>query len=92
MRQLTLFELSDAALDAAKNLIRVYVKRGDTLESLHRSYLGSTSPDGMDAQIGGDMNQVRYTNNQLLVKRDVNGKVVDRVFTVKEIYDLVSAE
>lgn len=99
MEQLTLFSVDDSATEAAKNLIRHYVKRGDTVESLKASHLGHCSPGGMAAQIGGWCDPFErctknkmYSTEHIIVNRDMNGVEMCRIFKLREIYALIQSE
>lgn len=78
--------------EVAINLIKVYVLRGDSLESLRKSYLGSCG-GGNSASIGGyifhDNEQIaseKISNDNILVD-EVNGKKTCKIYKLKTIYD-----
>ena len=78
------------AKQAAVELIQKYVDRGDSLESLRSSYMGSSSPGGKDACISGYMpiGGKYYGLDWILVYRDINGTPCQERFKLQEIYDL----
>lgn len=88
MQQLALF--SDTAREAAKNFIRAYVYRGSSLEFL--SNMGASSPGSYNVFISGYLGTKRYSNDKILVARDMNGKVVNKVFSKVELYEEVKKE
>jgi hypothetical protein len=71
--------------DAALNLIRPYIERGDNPEHLRTSYLGSLS-DSYHASIGGYIDGKQYNSNYIVVNK-VNGVVVNKVFKYQDIVD-----
>jgi hypothetical protein len=77
------------AREAAKHLIQKYVERGDSIESLRSSYMGSCAPHSYDVSIGGYMpvGGKRYSCDWILVYRDMSGKEVNQSFKLREIYD-----
>lgn len=80
--------------EAAKDLIRAYVERGDSLESLREGYMGA-SGDDYHAQIGGYAGELP---NIIKVKSDkiavdyINGKhIAPQVFSLKELFDEIKS-
>lgn len=90
MTLLTVPTATNPVIEAAKQLIRPYVKRGDPIEWLHD--MGSGSPQSYSVSIGGYLAGKKYGNDKILVHRDMNGVVVDEVFKLKEIYNQVKGE
>ena len=88
--QLYLLTIQDASREAAKSLIRSYVKRGDSIQYLRD--MGSSSPDSYSVNIGCYSNNKKYSNDKIVVTRDMNGKVVNQVYSKKEIYDELKNE
>lgn len=81
------------AIDAAKHMLRVYVHRGDTIESIRKGQLVSSSPTGYSASVGGFVNKKNVGNDKVIVER-VGGKDLPtpEVFPLKKIYDELKAE
>lgn len=91
MNQTSLFAPpTDDALEAAKRLIRAYVKRGDSDDYLKD--MGASSPQSYWVMIGGYLDGKRYGNDKILVSRDMQGRVVNRVFNKKEVIQKVRDE
>lgn len=89
--QTALFQNNDdPILEAAKTLIRPYVKRGSGLDFLKD--MGAVSPNSYWVTIGGYMNGKKITNEQIGVSRDMNGKEVNKIFKLKEIYKQIEQE
>lgn len=74
-----------SAKDAALDLLRVYVERGDNMEAFRHGYLGAAS-DRYYASVGGYINGKNYTSHYIVVK-EVNKKVVNKVFKYQDIVD-----
>ena len=92
MTQQSLFPLEvSPAEQAARTLIRVYVKRGSDPKWI-RQPMGSSRPDGMYATIGGYIDGRYAGNDKIVVYRDMHGNVVNQVFSFMEIYKAVQAE
>lgn len=90
INQPSLFEMPiDASRQAAIDLIKHYVLRGDSVKNLKSGQMGQSSPDGMWAQIGGWMDEKRYTSDNILVYEDINGKKVNKTFKLLEIFNLI---
>lgn len=88
--------------EAAIDLIRVYVERGDTLDQLRRGQMGSYNSE-YGASIGGSIFPAEYhdrimecpnhlinkvPSTKILVER-VGDKVVNEVFTLESIFNLI---
>ncbi len=69
--------------EAARELIKFYVLRGDSLESLKRGQLGHYSSDSYNAQIGGYANEKRVSTDKIIVK-----KIKDKELKPHEIFSL----
>lgn len=80
----------ETAKDAAKDLIRDYVLRGDSLESL-KSGQGGSFNGRYNAQIGGYQDGINIGANKIQVSK-LNGKDVSEVFSLKKLFDEVSTE
>lgn len=89
-QQLSLIVLDDKAYEAAQALIRTYVKRGDPMSFLHD--MGASSPNSYSVSIGGYLDGKKYSNEKILVSRDMEGKVVNRVYSLKAVYEDIKAE
>jgi hypothetical protein len=74
----------------AKKLIRYYVERGDTIKQLKDGQGGSSSME-YSASIGGYINGKRISTDKIIVTR-VAGKDVEEIFSLKEIFDEITAE
>lgn len=74
-----------SARELAKNLIKTYVIRGETIEDLRKGGLGSYG-GGDSAEIGGYVNGKRVGNDKILVS-EIGGKKVSEIFSLKELYD-----
>lgn len=92
MNQLSLIDVEDKSYDTAKKLIYVYVVRGDSIGSLKSGMLGSSSPNGMSASISGYLNGKKYNSDYILVDRDLDGKKVDKVYKLKQVYEEIKSE
>lgn len=91
--------------EAAKRLIRPYVLRSDPLEHLQGSYLG-THCDLYSAAIGGSVVEgdadslddpspirtLRHTTGKQIAVSAVNGRTVNHVFPLKELYEEIKRE
>lgn len=71
------------AKQAAIDLIKNYVDRGDDMEHFRHGMLGSWN-DEYSAQIGGYNNGKKYPTTKIVVYR-LNGKEIDEVFDYWEI-------
>ena len=73
------------AKDAALDLLRVYVERGDNMEAFRHGYLGAAN-DSYYASVGGYLDGKNYSSHYVVVK-EVNKKVVNKVFKYQDIVD-----
>ena len=78
------------AYEVAKHLIKSYVERGDSLQSLKSSYLGHCS-EYYWASIGGWLGDKHYSNDKIIVS-EINRKPVNEVFSLKKIYEEILKE
>lgn len=78
------------ARGAAKDMIRAYVERGDSLQSLKDGGLGRSS-DEYDAGIGGYIQGKRIGNDRIIVSK-LNGETINQVFKLSDIYNEIKAE
>lgn len=76
--------------NVAKRLIYVYVLRGDTLSSLKSSMMGSGSKEH-SSSIGGYLNGKNIGTDKIIVQ-DINNKVINEIFSLKEIYNEILEE
>jgi len=79
--------------EAAKELIRAYVERGDSLESLQCGFMGAYTD--YHAQIGGYAGELP---NLIKVKSDkiavdyINEQVIEpQIFSLKELFDEIKS-
>jgi hypothetical protein len=79
------------ARDAAKDLIKKYVKRGDTYDHLKNSFLGSHS-DKYGAAIGMHVNGKAQTNKIVVISLHGQDLSKPEVFSLKELYDEIKKE
>jgi|GEM_PF-3940775 len=89
------------AREAAKNLIRSYVLRGDTIKQLADGMLGAAN-DHYFASIGGYIWNGSHTNGTAHMVRKVgrlqigveqlDGKDCDEVFSLNKIYNEILSE
>jgi hypothetical protein len=88
MKEAASNHVESTAREAAKHLIRKYVERGDSLESLRSSHLGAMTPRGYDVSIGGNMPRggKYWSGDWILVHRDLNGTEVNQAFRLNQIY------
>ena len=91
-QQLQLLTLDSTAQEAAKKLIKAYVKRGDSLDSIRQGLLGASSPNGMSASISGYLNGKKYNSDTIIVYRDINGQQVDTTFKFSDIVKKIREE
>jgi hypothetical protein len=79
--------------EAAADLIRAYIERGDDPEWIRRGGMGSYS-DRYHAQIGGYLfaggTGTRHGTDKILVA-EANGIVVNHVFSFEEIYNEIAS-
>jgi hypothetical protein len=79
--------------EAAIDLIRAYVERGDDPQWIRKGGMGSYS-DRYHAQIGGYLFSgdigTHYGTDKILVAQ-VNGTVVNQVFSFEEIYHEITS-
>ena len=85
--------------DAAKDFIRPYVRRGDSLDSLRKSQMGRYSPHyhaaigGVIFPRGGDADaKPRVLRGDRVGITRVAGTPTEAVFSLTELYDEVVAE
>ena len=76
----------------AKNLIRGYVERGDTIKSLKDSLLGHANPDGESAQISGYLDGKKVSSDFIIVERLGDGTETKGKISLKKIYDSIKSE
>lgn len=76
--------------EAAKDLISVYVERGDSLESLRAGYQG-TSGEDYYACIGGYVgefpNLKKVSNDKIVVSRIGSQKIEPQIFSLVELFN-----
>jgi len=75
----------ERAKEAAIDLIKAYVLRGDTYESLKAGCLGAYCTD-YHASIGGYHEQKKINNDKIIVEK-VDGKECFYVFSLKGIME-----
>lgn len=80
--------------EAAKDLIRVYVERGDSLDSLRAGQLGYCGGD-YSASIGGYAGElpdlVRVKSDKIAVSK-INGQIINpQIFSLKELFDEIKS-
>lgn len=73
--------------EAAVELIKAYVVRGDSIEDLRRGQTG-TWVGTWGAQIGGWLNGKRYGSDKIIVER-VLDQEVNQVFSLKEVFEFI---
>lgn len=83
---------TDDTLEAAKHLVRAYVERGDSLDSLRSGVLGAASPQSYWASISGYLGNKKYNSDHIIVYRDMKGKEVNKVFKLKKIVEEIKGE
>lgn len=76
--------------EVAQDLIRVYVKRGDTLESIRSGQMGSASSDYW-ASVGGYFNGKHYDPHWIIVDKIEDIEVGD-IFLLEKIYKEIQLE
>jgi hypothetical protein len=80
--------------EAAKDLIRFYVERGDGLESLTGSYLGVSGGD-YNAQIGGYAGElpdlVKVKSDKIAVSKIYGQIISPQIFSLKELFDEIKS-
>ena len=80
------------AREAAKDLIRSYVERGDTVDQLARGRTGSYS-DEYCAQIGGYVDGKNIGNQKIIVRKVKNKKFEPpEIFSLQKIFDEIKNE
>lgn len=84
MTQLELFGTERSARDAAIDLIKGYVSRGDTLEQLKASQMGFGDADE-SACIGGYCQGKKFSTDFIIVSK-FQGQEICEVFKLKEIH------
>lgn len=79
------------ARDVATHLIRTYVERGDTYESIKNSHMGYSSESA--ASIGGYVNGKSVKNDKIVVTR-LNGVDLTKpeIFSLKELFNEIKNE
>jgi hypothetical protein len=79
--------------DVALHLIRVYVERGDSLQSLRDGLMGASVPGGYSAQISDYMPVGKggkyWSPDRVLVTRE--GNDVQEAFKLKQLYDEIKS-
>jgi hypothetical protein len=84
------YEIEQAARELAKRLLRTYVKRGDSLESLKASHMGMGCT-GESVSIGGWMNGKSYTTDFIIVSC-VGGQTANLAFKLRDIFNEIIGE
>ena len=82
------------AKEVAINLIKAYVRRGDSISSLKSGGMGMSTTIG-SAAIGGWTEEKSYSSDFIVVTRigDYhNGTKVNSIFRLQEIYDYIYDE
>lgn len=74
----------------AKDLIRAYVERGDTIESLRLGQMGFAG-DGTMVSIGGYVDGKKIGTDKIVIEK-IGGKVVNKVIPLKQIFDQIKSE
>lgn len=82
--------LEPTAREEAKNLIRTEVYRGDTLEQIRAGQSGQWGAD-VKMSIGGTWQGKRTATDKIVVY-EINGKQVNQIFSLKEIFDELQQE
>jgi len=80
----------ETARDAAKDLIRVYVLRGDSLDYIKKRQGGAYGTE-YHAQIGGYLNGKSLGSNKIIVSQ-LNGKDISEVFSLEELFNEILDE
>lgn len=75
--------------EVAKDLIKFYVERGDSLESLQCGFMGAYTD--YHAQIGGYAgelpNLIKVKSDKIAVSK-INGQIIEpHIFSLKELFD-----
>ena len=81
--------------ESAKDLIKSYVERGDSLESLQSGQLGCSCED-YSACIGGYAGElpdlVKVKSDKIAVSK-INGQIIEpQIFSLKELFDELKSE
>lgn len=75
----------------ATNLIKSYVLRGDSYDSLKGSHLGSYS-GGIAVHIGGYIDGKKIGNDKIIVTETIRGgREVHNIFSLQQIYDEIKS-
>lgn len=77
------------AKEAAIDLIKTYVLRGETISQLKSGQQGAWITD-YHASIGGFIDGKRYDTNHIIVFH-LMGKEINQVFKLKDIYDTIKS-
>ena len=80
--------------EAAIDLIRAYVERGDNIESLREGYMGACGDD-YHAQIGGYAgelpNLIKVKSDKIAVSK-INGQIIEpQIFSLQELFDEIKS-
>ena len=80
------------AYEAAIDLIKRYVERGDSLESLRSGQMGRVT-DEYSAEIGGYVNGKHIGADKIIVSK-LNGKELDdpSIFSLEKIFNAISSK
>lgn len=78
------------ARQAAIDLIKSYVLRGDSLESLMKSYLGCCC-NKYSAQIGGYVNSKGYPCSKIVVSKLDGVEILPQAFSLLELYAIIKS-
>ena len=88
----------DPAEEAARMLLRPYVRRGDDPQDLREGHMGHWGDD-FGAHIGGYCDPLErfgknrnYSTDHIIVDRDANGADCCRVFSFWKIYQAIQQE
>lgn len=78
---------SSTPREVAKDFIRAYVARGDSLKSLRDGQMGESNKDGHSISIGGYINGKKISTDKIVVEQ-INGKKLKTPYVVslREVY------
>lgn len=75
----------DSGYKTAVHLIKAYVLRGDSIESLKRGMQGYYSSTAK-MSISGYLNGKHISSSKILVQADLEGREVNKIYDLEQVY------
>ena len=78
-------EVTDSGYKTAVRLIKAYVLRGDSIQSLKSGMMGYYSSTAK-MSISGYLNGKHISSDKILVQADLNGQEVNKIYDLAQVY------